>query len=245
MKPNIDPEFKALIPPLMDEEYAQLESNVLADGCRDPLVTWQGTLIDGHNRFEICTRHGIKFQTVAKEFADRSCVIEWIICNQFGRRNLSAYQRTKLALRLEETIAARAKANKEQSGKEHGIGKVPQNSAKPITPIETREEIAKLAGVSRDTVDKVKQIEKSAAPEIKQALSKGEISINKAHQTVKKQPDPPSPPIKTQSLKFSHGMGIFYVAKNHMDKISHDDTERVQALEEMISYCKGRIENKK
>ena len=62
----IDPEFKALIPPLVPEELAQLEANILADGCRDPLVTWRGILIDGHNRFEICSRHGLEFQTVER-----------------------------------------------------------------------------------------------------------------------------------------------------------------------------------
>jgi DNA-binding XRE family transcriptional regulator len=177
---NIDPEFKSLIPPLSTEEYTQLESNLKAEGCRDPLVTWNGAIIDGHNRFEICTVHGISFEKIAKRFEERSEVIEWIIRNQFGRRNLDNYQRTKLALRLEEAIAARAKAN---SGHRTDL---PQKSAEGYKPVgETREEIAKLAGVSRDTVDKVKQIEKKATPEIKQSLAKGEISINKAHQTTK------------------------------------------------------------
>ena len=105
----IDPEFKALIPPLAPEELAQLEANILADGCRDPLVTWRGILIDGHNRFAICCKHGLTFQAVEREFEDQSHVIEWIIRNQFGRRNLSAYERTKLALRLEEAIAGRSR----------------------------------------------------------------------------------------------------------------------------------------
>ena len=66
----IDPEFKALIPPLAPEELAQLEANILADGCRDPLVTWRGILIDGHNRFAICSKHRLEFQSVEKEFED-------------------------------------------------------------------------------------------------------------------------------------------------------------------------------
>lgn len=76
--------------------------------------------------------------------------ISWMDANQFGRRNLSPYERTKLALRLEEAIAGRAKAKQKESG-----GSVLQKSEKP--PIHTSEELAKLAGVSRDTVDKVKQ----------------------------------------------------------------------------------------
>lgn len=107
----IDKEFQALIPPLSAEEKQQLEANIVADGCRDPLVVWGETLIDGHNRYEICTRLGLPFDTVEQQFEDRGHATEWIIKNQFGRRNLIAYVRTQLALRLESVFAERAKVN--------------------------------------------------------------------------------------------------------------------------------------
>ena len=168
----IDPEFKALIPPLAPEELAQLEANIITDGCRDPLVTWRGILIDGHNRFAICLKHGLEFQSVEREFEDQSHVIEWIIRNQFGRRNLSAYERTKLALRLEEAIAGRAK-QRMRAGKT-------QDPSQKSEQGKTSQEIAKAAGVSHDTVAKVKKIEAQAAPEVKSALSAGTMSINQA-----------------------------------------------------------------
>ena len=87
----------------------------------------------------------------------------WIIQNQLGRRNLSAYDRSILALKLKPVIAAKAKEKQIESG-----GAVPQKSAKP--PIETRAEIAKAAGVSHDTIAKVEKIEAQASPEIKAAL---------------------------------------------------------------------------
>lgn len=255
---QIDPEFKSLIPPLSNDEYQQLEANMKSEGCRDPLVTWQGVIIDGHNRFEICNRHGIGFEKISKSFSDRSGAIEWIIRNQFGRRNLDGYQRTKLALRLEEMIAARAKAH--QSLSEGRGQKGSQKSADLLAPIETREEIAKLAGVSRDTVDKVKQIERKAAPEVKAALAKGEISINKAHQTVKTprpEPEPmddPAPVVVdgTKPVDFSrhkviqtNGMAIFATAKQIMVTLNKNDSHWREALEAMISYCESRLKNKK
>ena len=97
----------------------------------------------------------------------RSEVIEWIINNQFGRRNLSSYIRTTLALRLESEIAGRAKKNQKSAG-----GAVPQKSAEAV---ETRKELAKLAGVSHNTVDKVKKIELVASLKTKEALAKGEM----------------------------------------------------------------------
>lgn len=140
---------------------------------------WPRILLDGHNRYEICTRLGIEFDTIEKDFEDRSLAIEWIIRNQFGRRNLTNYVRTQLALRLEAEIAKRAKANQVASG-----GAVPQKSAEPI---ETRQEIAKVANVSHDTVAKVKVIEQKAPEEVKQKLVSGEVSINQAYQDIKKQ----------------------------------------------------------
>ena len=58
-----DEEFKHLIRPLLRKEYLQLEQNLLADGCRDPIVVWHDVIVDGHNRYEICMRHGIPFDT--------------------------------------------------------------------------------------------------------------------------------------------------------------------------------------
>jgi hypothetical protein len=92
----IDTEFKALIPPLAPEELAQLEANIIKDGCRDPLVVWSGTLLDGHNRHDICTKHGIPFDTVEMEFADRDAAMDWMDANQLGRRNLTNDQRSYL-----------------------------------------------------------------------------------------------------------------------------------------------------
>ena len=60
-KLKIDSGFKSLIRPLLRAEYEQLASNIIHDGCREPLVTWRGTIIDGHNRYEICHKFEIPF----------------------------------------------------------------------------------------------------------------------------------------------------------------------------------------
>lgn len=84
-----DEEFKFLIPPLKTEEYQQLERNLILEGCRDPIVTWHNTIVDGHNRYEICNRLHIPYATKAMEFDNRECAIVWICSNQLGRRNIS------------------------------------------------------------------------------------------------------------------------------------------------------------
>jgi 16S rRNA G966 N2-methylase RsmD len=185
MKITIDKEFQALIPPLQSEERIQLESNIKDDGCRDPLVTWNGMLIDGHNRYEICTRLDISFDTVAIEFESRDDAKIWIIENQFGRRNLQPFTRTNLALQLEPLIAAKAK------DKEHERKTTCQKSDKSSVPaIDTKKEVAKAANVSHDTVAKVKIINKAVeagkvAPEVINKLHSGEVSINRVVKDVK------------------------------------------------------------
>ena len=179
----IDNEFKGLIPPLTDEEYKGLEESILKDGCRDSLVLWGEILVDGHNRYEICTRHNIPFKAVQKEFASRDDVVIWIIKNQFGRRNLPAYERAKLALRLKPVIAEKAKENLVTHTECGYQGCQKSDKAE----IDTKKELAKVAGVSHDTIAKVEKIEQKATPEIKTQLQKGEISINQAYKTVKKE----------------------------------------------------------
>ncbi|MCL2158258.1 MAG: hypothetical protein FWH48_02500, partial [Oscillospiraceae bacterium] len=91
-KITIDEQFKALLPALDSQTYAQLEASLLENGCMHPLVLWNGILIDGHNRYEICTKHEIPFKTVEKEFESREEALIWIITTQVGRRNLTQIQ---------------------------------------------------------------------------------------------------------------------------------------------------------
>lgn len=88
-KLKIDPEFKALIPPLSIDERKQLEENIINEGCREAICIWHGIILDGHNRYEICTRHGIPFNIRTVSVNSREEAIAWICANQLGRRNIS------------------------------------------------------------------------------------------------------------------------------------------------------------
>lgn len=179
MSIRIDPEFESLIPPLTADEFKQLEENCVAEGIRDPLVVWStgkpgddDILVDGHNRWKISAHHGgIIFTTKRIMFRDRDEVKAWIIQNQFGRRNLSAYDRSVLALKLKPLIQEKAKENLHQ-------GQEPLQ--KSVNPVNTQKELAKAAGVSHDTIHKVEKIEAEASEKTKQAIRNGDISINHA-----------------------------------------------------------------
>ncbi|MEA5015097.1 MAG: hypothetical protein VB099_11100 [Candidatus Limiplasma sp.] len=93
---QINAEFKNLIRPLSREEYAQLEANLVADGCRDPIIAWNGTIVDGHNRYEICNRLDIPYAIQEVSFDQREAAIIWICGNQLGRRNITEETRKYL-----------------------------------------------------------------------------------------------------------------------------------------------------
>jgi len=177
-------ELESLIPPLSNEEFKQLERNILEEGIREPLITWNGILIDGHNRYRIAQEHDMNYETLEKEFENINRVKEWMINNQFGRRNLSNYQRSVLALQLEDVFKEKAKENYIQN-----VGRPSKSEqiSAPIKTIETRQEIAKVANVSHDTIAKVKKIEANATPEVKARLNTGTMSINEAYKEIKKE----------------------------------------------------------
>ena len=112
----VDDEFRGLCPPLADEEREQLLANVMRDGFRDPVTVWSKghILLDGHNRRDIWQQvfageEGGPDRPSASWHSTRELPQEWVIRNQFGRRNLTAMQRAELALKLEPLIAKRSK----------------------------------------------------------------------------------------------------------------------------------------
>ena len=181
---RIKEEFKSLIPALTTEEFKQLEDNCLSEGIREKILTWNGFIIDGHNRYEISQKWDLDFETESKYFKDEEAVKEWMILNQFGRRNLSNYQRSVLALELEEVFKAKAKESKsEKVAHFRNTGEVLPTMAKP----DTRKELSKAANVSHGTLDKVKKIQEKASEEVKAKLRTGEVSINAAYKEIKKE----------------------------------------------------------
>ena len=184
MSITIDKEFESLIPPLSAEEFQQLEENCLRDGIRDALIVWEqdgnDILIDGHNRFRIVGKHPtIQFNIKRMQFADRNEAIRWIILNQFGRRNLSAYDRSILALKLKPVIAEKAKEKEAERKTTY------QKSEKSELPtVNTAKELAKVAGVSHDTIHKVEAIQKSGNEQLIKDVREGRESINSGYQRI-------------------------------------------------------------
>jgi hypothetical protein len=176
---TINEELRSFIDPLTPVEYAALERTLLADGCRDALVLWRDVLIDGHNRYDICTKHGIEFRTVNNDkFDSLEDVMLWVIDNNLARRSVSDFQRGMLALRKKEIVAARAAQRAAEAPPDQPA---PEPADDPVDPPwSTREDVAKAARVSANTLSQIERIRKTAAPELVDAVRSGTISVSAA-----------------------------------------------------------------
>lgn len=146
-------------------------------------TVWNGIIVDGHNRYAICHKHGIAFAIETREFEDRDAAVFWMLEHQLARRNLNSYQRSELALKLEPLYAARAKMRLATSTGGHEP-RPRQNSAQAEKG-KTNENLGRLAGVSRDTLAKVKELSSKADETVRTRLRNGKISINRAYNELK------------------------------------------------------------
>jgi hypothetical protein len=191
MNITVNADLKAYIAPLTPDEHDALERSLLAEGCRDALVLWGDVLVDGHNRYGICQKHGLPFETVQNpRFQSMEDVYLWMIDQHLGRRSVSDFQRGVLALRKREIIAERRArflaAPREETSPEPAEQDVPSAhrvATAAVTeprPLNSREDIAKAARLSSSQVVMIEKIQKQAEPELVAALKSGAISLNAA-----------------------------------------------------------------
>ncbi|MNU95756.1 hypothetical protein D3C71_857780 [compost metagenome] len=184
----VNQELKAYIDPLTQDEHDALERSLLAEGCRDALVLWGDVLIDGHNRYGICTKHNIPFNTVQNtRFQSMDDVHLWMIEQHLGRRSVSDFQRGVLALRKRAIVEARHRIEQEQLRREsEGETALANGEAEgdspPWEPAPklSRADLAREAKLSASQVNLIEKISAHAAQEVIEAVKAGEISLSAA-----------------------------------------------------------------
>lgn len=183
--------YKDLIPPLADHEKAGLEEDIKHYGCYCPIITWNGYIIDGHHRYEICTWYKLSFRVEEREFEDEISVKRWIIEHQFSRRNLPIEDRLRLAFEDIDLEALQEEAKKRKANNNRYMQvaeKEPINERSPVTSPDdasgkTIEKIAKKAGCSYGTAFQYKKVKDAGQLD---CLKKGE-SIKKVAGDVRRE----------------------------------------------------------
>lgn len=172
---TIDPEFEAKCPPLSEDELAQLEENILEEGVvLMPLIVWNNTIVDGHNRYKIAQEHpGIEFRIHEKQFNNRYEAISWICKNQLGRRNLTSQQKKYLIGQQYEAEKKAHGASDGFRGNQHSGLVSDQNGHLPDSDSltasrKTRKKIASETGTSEGYVQRAEYYAKGvdAAEEV-------------------------------------------------------------------------------
>ncbi|MBF6630742.1 MAG: plasmid replication/partition related protein [Comamonas sp.] len=233
------PELKAYIDPLTTDEYESLERSILDEGCRDALVLWGNILVDGHNRYGICQKHGLPFNTIQNErFQNMEDIHLWMIDQHLGRRSVSDFQRGVLALRKREIIAERraaaaaavnaAKADSAsteapwEGDTDPAVAAALANSPKvPDAALDTREALARAARLSAGQVKMIETIQQKAAPEVVAAVKAGELSLNAAAVVATLSME------EQQAVAAEGGEGLKQAAKRVRDSKKKPKTEKL------------------
>ena len=236
---TIDPEFASIIPPLREEEQKQMEENILADGVViNPLIVWNGVIVDGHNRYRILQQHPeIQFTTYEKEFSDRYEAIAWICKNQLGRRNLTPQQFKYLVGQQYEA----EKCTEQFHGNQHtltnksGVGQFDRHQKSECTA----ERIARETNTSEKYVRRSGQFSKGvdaaeeAVPGIKQEILTGSIKpTEKAVAAIAKAP-PEERPALVQQLRQTKEPKKPQEKPEEKPKPKSSPTETLQAIRDI------------
>lgn len=177
--------FKNVAPPLTESEIGNLREDILTHGCMMPIITWNGTIVDGHNRYAICRENSVPFGVAEIEFRDESDAKLWIVKNQLGRRNLTKFQRCEMVLPMEEKIKAETEEKRRALISEYKkSGKTAPKSAESV---DTRDILAKLAGVGHSMIDMARVIIEIADEDTKDKLRRDDIKINAVYKTLKQE----------------------------------------------------------
>jgi len=236
---KIDSELQKLLPPLSEKEFCILEADIKENGCRDPVVVWGDVLIDGHNRYAICTLHDIPFNLDSMEFKDRDAAKNWIDNNQLGRRNLSVGQYTSVLGRMYNR-------HKKAQG-QRGAGK--KTGHRDQSFLGTAESIAQEHGVSEGTVRRagrlVDSIEKlkGVEPDLEYTFTKGEAPSRKkivaAAAVVDRDPEAAKELLHDPTKKRTgSGLDAAVKAINLLKRVPKDDPLRDSGFKRVISWIK-------
>ena len=193
---TINPKFQNLIPPLTDDERSILERSIINEGCRDALITWNDTVVDGHNRYEICRKHNIDFKTLPYEFKSDQEAKIWIIDNQKGRRNITDGWKWELAQEkkrlLEEKGREKYKKDVGRPSKEKSLSIIDNNKFTDNIPKQepkhnTQKELAKELNWSTGKVAMADKVWKETDDYTKEKIKKGEETISGAYRKLTEQ----------------------------------------------------------
>lgn len=176
---KIDDDFKSLLPSLSDEVFKDLEKDILANGLLSPIVTWNGYIVDGHNRYEICKRHGITDVEVRPIIrSSKAGAMEWIVNNQFSKRNLLLSEKIRLLDRVHKEYERQARERQSSAGGDKKRNLVSETAFGKFTKsdketVHVSDRMASKLGVSEKTYRDARTVVEQGTQEQIERMDKG------------------------------------------------------------------------
>ena len=187
--PVVLPEMEQLLPPLSGEQFFALECDILKNGCYAPIIVNEDmVVIDGHNRLNVCKKHGLPYKMLVFSFADLLEAKQWALDTQKSRRNLDKWELGKIALKLKPEIEVKARTNMSAGGGNHKSAAMKSdlvNSPNPIFAVDTRKEMAQAVGIGEQAMGRITKLNEHAPQALKDALDRKNISVNRAWKIMK------------------------------------------------------------
>jgi DNA modification methylase len=187
---QIKEEYKKLIYKIDNDEFKDLENNCIKEGIREPIITYNGFIIDGHNRYEIAQKHNLDYKTIEMQFDSETEVEVWMYLNQLGRRNLNDWQKYDLRDELNKINKLKGLKEKSKGGElnKEVLSKIDKSYIKKDEERHnSRNELAKELKWGNSKVAQADVIKKRATEEQIEKLQKGDASINQVYQEIKKE----------------------------------------------------------
>jgi ParB family chromosome partitioning protein len=252
MQIRIDEGYQREIDPLTPEEYNALEESILEYGCRDAIVLWGDTIVDGHNRYEICTSHDVPLRTMHMDFDSRDHALLWINNNQDARRNQTQAQRIDRQLRKKEILERIGRALKseavtrrheenrsvELSMFDKSMDEESEVEVEEVIPHNTQKQMAEAAGVSTGTIA-MAEIAKRDAPEVWQMAKDGKASINESFKAAKLEPEDRAEVVRQVEKGVSRTISeaikkVVHVTQNTGNNEWYTPSEYIEAAREVM-----------
>lgn len=177
--------FENLVAPLSELEFENLKESIKAEGCRDAIVTWNGIILDGHNRYRICTELNIPFKAIEMSFEDEEHARLWMVKNQLARRNIKMFQKCEMVYPLEKIISEEAVKRKSQAISKSRRGADSEMGTNLSPSKKTADCIAEFIDVGSTQWKKAKYIIENADDEMKGKIRNGKMSIHAAYKKLK------------------------------------------------------------
>ncbi|MEM9001499.1 MAG: DUF5131 family protein [Bacteroidota bacterium] len=175
-------ELKSFLPFNEDSTFGLLKKDIQKNGVIDPILYFttengDNIVVEGHTRLRAALKtkkRVIPCRQIKEKFKNLDEIKLWMVKHQLQRRNLSNTEKVRLAYSSRATIEKLAKENLSKAGKGNEVEK----------EVDTYEEIAKIAGVSRATVGRYISVLNKGSEALVKKLHKGDITIGNAIQQV-------------------------------------------------------------